>query len=251
MMVLLLLLFGAIPVCASAQPIGTPLEMRMEVTANPLSARPVERCEQAADVVLGTKQKWWASFGEAQSGPDHGRAMTRAPLRCGPGSLVDAAASAHGAGASAAFAFEISVYFGRIEDGVQKMEVTVASRRVSGFAGTAEPSYEESTVKRLLTAEQTEDYFMPLAIVGAAERSQLDAGELFLHLRIVPRHDSGASFGTVMVRSDSPGAEVLVDGGVVGRVPDSGVQTLRNLPVGEQELKVRDAAGREASRRCW
>src|SRR4030095_9530203 len=45
---------------------------------------------------------------------------------------------------------------------------------------------------------------------------------------------------------DTPGAEILLDGGFVGHVSERGSTLLKNVLVGDREVRVRDFSGREA-----
>src|SRR5205823_3305848 len=57
-----------------------------------------------------------------------------------------------------------------------------------------------------------------------------------------------ADYGAISIRSNTPGAELLLDGGRAGRTSKGQDLLLRNVPVGEREIRIRDGHGREARR---
>jgi formylglycine-generating enzyme required for sulfatase activity len=59
------------------------------------------------------------------------------------------------------------------------------------------------------------------------------------------REDSAATYGVVSVTSGMKDAEILLDGGVVGKVSAGSETTLRNVPVGWREVRARDSSGHD------
>ena len=50
-------------------------------------------------------------------------------------------------------------------------------------------------------------------------------------------------YGAVSIRSDAAGAEILLDGGLVDRTSQGKTAFLRNVPVGDHEVRIREASG--------
>jgi formylglycine-generating enzyme required for sulfatase activity len=57
---------------------------------------------------------------------------------------------------------------------------------------------------------------------------------------------AAATYGSIAVKADVPGAEILLDGGFVGRTTVRSPTLLENVIAGEREVLVRDFSGREA-----
>jgi formylglycine-generating enzyme required for sulfatase activity len=63
--------------------------------------------------------------------------------------------------------------------------------------------------------------------------------------------EPAASYGTVSVSADVPGAKVLLDGGLVGRIAEGSPILVKNVLAGTREIRVRDLSGREALRQVF
>jgi formylglycine-generating enzyme required for sulfatase activity len=61
-----------------------------------------------------------------------------------------------------------------------------------------------------------------------------------------PVAPSATDYGAVSIRSEVSGAEILLDGGLVGRTSQDKRAFLRNVPVGDHDLRVRETSGRVA-----
>jgi formylglycine-generating enzyme required for sulfatase activity len=59
------------------------------------------------------------------------------------------------------------------------------------------------------------------------------------------RQGTGPGYGTLSVKADAPGAEILLDGGLVGRIRENAPTDLTGIPAGTREIVVRDFSGRE------
>jgi formylglycine-generating enzyme required for sulfatase activity len=83
-------------------------------------------------------------------------------------------------------------------------------------------------------------------VASTTARPALGIDEVFLRLAArAVEHEEDAVYGSVVVTAHTPGAEILLDGGVVGEVPASKEITLRNVPVGRREVGMRDTTGHD------
>jgi len=88
---------------------------------------------------------------------------------------------------------------------------------------------------------------VPILIATAKETDEFRVRELLLRFR-ASAAGSGppVEYGEVAVAADVPRAEIFLDGGPVGRTSSDGPVVLGAARVGEREVVVRDASGREA-----
>ena len=77
------------------------------------------------------------------------------------------------------------------------------------------------------------------------ETDRLRVRELLLRFRAIGSRPR-AAYGEVAVAADVPRADILLDGGIVGRTSAEGPVVIAPVHVGESEIVVRDPSGREA-----
>lgn len=140
------------------------------------------------------------------------------------------------------------------ERGDFSLEISLALSKRAGFDAQGAPSYESVTVKRSAFVFGEGEIVVPLLVAGAKESEELGVREVLLRLQATsaPRRE-GSAYGAISVSSPLSGAEILLDGGVVGRIEAGGPTVLANVRVGEREIGVRDASGRRVRRwvRVW
>jgi formylglycine-generating enzyme required for sulfatase activity len=82
-------------------------------------------------------------------------------------------------------------------------------------------------------------------ISDPTEKEAFRVFDVLLRFRATPAR-GGATYGAVAVLSDTPRAHIMLDGGIVGRTLEGTATVLRNVRVGDRELRVSDLSGREA-----
>jgi formylglycine-generating enzyme required for sulfatase activity len=109
-----------------------------------------------------------------------------------------------------------------------------------------EPIYQQSQVNREFFFSESQDAFVPLLVATDVEREALGLHEVYLRVAVgTVNEESRAAYGVVTVTSGFDEAELLLDGGVAGKISAEEETTLRNVRVGPREVGVRDATGRE------
>src|SRR5262249_61089687 len=86
---------------------------------------------------------------------------------------------------------------------------------------------------------------VPILVASPKETDEVRVRELLLRLRATGSR-SRAEYGEVAVAADIPRADILLDGGIVGRTSSEGPVVIAPVRVGEREVVVRDSSGREA-----
>jgi len=237
-----------------AAPPTHPVTIAMEAFANAVEGGQGPRCDVSAEVGTGRNAEWWITMGEARPDPRGGWEGVDKAIRCGrspeetrvgPGSsprtpYLTATVS------TAAWLLPKPASPNR----VLHVEISLSLRKLSGFGATGVPSYERSTEKRtFLFVDFPGTALLPLIVANGREKEAFGVHEALIRIRATPAGIAGpAGYGALSVSSDLDGAELLLDGGVVGRMSAGKEAVVTNVRVGEREVSVRDSSGREVHR---
>ena len=132
---------------------------------------------------------------------------------------------------------------------VLQVVISLSLRKLLRFSPPGEPSYEQSNEKRSFFFPERGTVFLPLIAADRKETEAFKLHEALIKIRAELGKKEGAkTYGTVSVSSDLDGAELFLDGGMVGRVSAGKETVLTNVLVGDREVSVRDSSGREIRR---
>ena len=240
----------ALALAAWASPRATfaaaaPIWVRLELVENTAEGPAFERCRVASRVEKGGAARWRVVYGEARSVPDAGWTAIRARSSCGEATSGNEPGPAEFRGAPYLLV-DVALSPTETADGELRIEASLATRRLTGFAGGA-PSYQQETEKRVLRVPAGGSASFPLLIASQREKDEFRLRELLFRVRARelgagPRVD----YGEIAVAADVPRAEILLDGGPVGRTPSEGSVVIGPVRSGEREVVIRDPSGREA-----
>lgn len=247
------LVLGASLVAAAAATAATarvdrpaPL-LELEVLTNLLDGTEHPGCRAWVEPEAGKKRPAWVAFGAvAADAKDDWRAAS-ARSDCGGGRLGDVGTLSRRTPGIPYVILDLEAELGGSGTERSAVSVTLHTRRLSGFDASGRPGYA-SVADRTVTVGVESDALLPLLIPDAREREAFGIHEVWLRLRVRGARPA-AAYGAISVAADVPGAEILLDGGRVGRVSEPGPTILSNVLVGEREIAVRDFSGREARRR--
>jgi formylglycine-generating enzyme required for sulfatase activity len=125
------------------------------------------------------------------------------------------------------------------------LELLGSVREFSGFSPNGTARYETRSVRRTLRFERDAARALPLLLPDPDEAEALAVHEVVLKLRMASVERPGtASYGSIEISGDVPGATVLLDGGIVGRLPGAGSLTLAHVRTGRRQIELRDFSGR-------
>ena len=253
-----MLLLGALWVLVPGSGTGaTPsyhVTMSMEAFGNSVGGIPAPRCDASSTVETGKQTAWWITIGETGPTLQDGWEGVGNAVRCGGGSL-DELHVGSGSGLRTPYLMAtISMMAAVIEprlgpEKVLQVEIVLSLRKLSGFHDTGKPTYEQSMERRNFLFLERGTAFLPLIVANEQEKEAFKLHEALIRVRMELGENKGAAaYGTVSVSSDLNGAEVLLDGGMVGRVSAGQETVLTNILVGDHEVSVRDASGRTVHR---
>ena len=208
------------------RPSAKRIELRVETVAN-REGVPVERCE-VREVESANASPSFASWSTLSD---------TSGVRCGLGTFAGSMPAPSGTSLSPRLINEIAAAVGW-EPGAMDPGPVGAFQvflTITAKQGTGAPVMDRRTTR----LEPGEEYLVPVSL----------APEVLLRIRVGWAAREGATeYGAVSVIEAAPGSEVILDGGVAGRVGADGSILLASVPVGQRELRIHGAAGLVAAR---
>ena len=229
------------------------IKLSVEVIVNPVGGSPRSGCEASEEVRAFSKTEWWVAVAETRPHPQGGWEGVGSGIRCGSDSFEKVhAVSEDGSGNPYVIAAVSTVarLIPQMEDErVLLVDVSLALQKLSGFEKDGRPAYEQSQVKRSFSFSESGSAFIPLLVTNGMEQAVLGIHEVFLRVAAsLIVEESAAKYGVVSVTSEMKEAEVLLDGGVVGKISTGGEMTPRNVPAGLREVRARDSSGHDVGK---
>jgi formylglycine-generating enzyme required for sulfatase activity len=228
---------------------GRPLAVSIETIVNPVDGSPGPRCVAAGEVESSKQMESWIEFGEAKLQPPGAWEGTSSRIRCGAGPWDKASSDLGRLPKTPYLVVGVSMAARPLPEAVRLLEISLTRRRLSGVGRDGVPVYEQSVEKRSLFFSTEGETFIPLLVSDATERQAFGIHEVLVKLDVRRlKGEPAAAYGVISVTSGANGAEVLLDGGVVGTISSGRDTVLRNVRVGEREVGIRDSSGRETRR---
>jgi formylglycine-generating enzyme required for sulfatase activity len=215
------------------------VDVSFEVVVNDVAGTPRSGCESSDELETHSQRKWWVAIAEAIPHPE-GWEATGKGIRCG-------GPETSGTPYLLAEVSTVARLIRQMEDErVVEISVFASLQRLSGFDPSGKAIYQSSEVRRVLFFAEPRNAFVPLLVANGAEQEALGIHEVFLRVAVdIAGEESALAYGDVTVTSGSKEAELLLDGGVVGRISAGEETTLRNVKAGLRELRIRDSSGHE------
>ncbi len=257
MLTKLKLSLGALLVLAQSHSAGAFLprhrvQVSVEVIVNGVEGSSRSGCEAFEEIRTFVKKEVWVAIAETKPELPSGWEGVGNEVWCGTDSFENARSDVDVKDASAhpyliAGVSTVATLIPRMEDErVLMVSVSLSLQELSGFENGEKPVYEKSLVKREFSFSEMGSVFVPLLVANRIEQEAFGIHEVFLRVAARPvGEESGAAYGVVSVTSEMKDAEVLLDGGIVGKISTAGEITLQNVPVGLREVRARDSSGHD------
>jgi formylglycine-generating enzyme required for sulfatase activity len=244
---LLLVLTLLIRGCAEPHD-GPRLAIELDVEENRKDGCTSCGCRTNGALEPTTGSDWWIAFGAVAADPETGwRAVDRSS-RCGSGSFEAVGGALRETIGEPHLVVDLETQASLSPTGGGELRMHARIRRLSELDENGRPVYAESQQTRLLAFEDEGSSTFPLLIADPREAESFGVHDVLLRVRATLLGDEpAASYGSLSVSADVPGAEVLLDGGFVGRIAAGEPTLLANVRAGTREVRVRDFSGREAS----
>jgi hypothetical protein len=229
-----------------------PVSITIDVFGNFDAALRIPGCMASQEVVTGTRTDWWLTFGAVNRGDaDAPWKASGNAIRCGRGSLAGVSADRqmvpYITATLTASAAPESTRLG--PDRSLALQVTLTIRKLVDWRAAADPRYDESVQKRIVYLTEGGSSTLPVLLPNESERSGFKAHEVLLRVDSTLRlKTAAAAFGTLLVTSNIDGADVLLDGGLVGKSSREGELRVENVSEGEHEIALRTPQGQTTYR---
>jgi formylglycine-generating enzyme required for sulfatase activity len=228
---------------------GLLVAIELESKENRLDGCTACGCRTKGELELGGKQRWWISFGLVTSDTREGWRAASSSGHCGSGSFEETSSDFRRTVGIPYVIVDLSTTAAALPAGEVELEARVKIDKFSGFDEDGHAVYAHSKPQRMLRFVDEGELTLPLLIADQRETESFAVHEVFLRLRAeVLEREPAASYGLLSVSADVPGAEVLLDGGFVGRIAEGQPTLLKNVLAGRREIRVRDFSGRAAAR---
>ena len=237
---------AAVTIAVPGAPVrAAPVWTRLELVENTAEGPAFDRCQIEATLEKGQTARWRVYFGEARVDAKSGWSAIRPSSGCAPAPAGQAATwTLRG---SPYFLVDVAVGPASVAGREVLIEAAFSTQRLTGFAEGGAPAYETRTEKRTLRVPEGGSAVVPILIATTRETDELGVRELLLKFRgSAPGSRPKVEYGELAVAADVPRAEIFLDGGFVGRTSSDEPVVVGAVRVGEREIVVRDASGREA-----
>jgi len=206
-------------------------------------------CRARGALDPGTEGRWWVSFGLVRADDQGGWETVTSSSHCGVGSFEEVAPDFGRTVGTPYVVLGLSLTAAVPPAGEVSLDTRWSVQKLSGFGEGGEPVYGRRTEQRLLRFAEEEDLAFPLMVADGPETEAFGVHEVLLQLRVsLLGRGPARAYGSLAVSADVPGGEVLLDGGLVGRVAEGHPTLLENVLAGTREIRVRDFSGREVRR---
>jgi formylglycine-generating enzyme required for sulfatase activity len=240
----MLIWFPSVPARAAAA--GRTVWARLELVENSAEGPAYDRCELEATLDSSRTAHWRYFFGEARADSNSGWAAIRSGSGCAQAGSERTAPTWTLRG-SPYFLVDVALGQTTVSGHEVLIEAALSVQKLTGFSQGGAPAYETTTQKRTLRAPEGGSAVIPILVANPKETEEFQVRELLLRFRAsATGSQPPVEYGEVAVAADVPRAEIFLDGGFVGRTSSDGPVTLAAVRLGEREVVVRDASGREA-----
>jgi formylglycine-generating enzyme required for sulfatase activity len=230
----------------SIQARAAPVWTRLELVENTAEGPAFDRCQIEAALEKGQTARWRVFYGEARADPNSGWSAIRSSSGCVQAGTEHAARTWTLRG-SPYFLVDVAVGQFSVLGREVVIEAAFSVQSLTGFAQGGAPAYATRTEKRTLRVQDGGSAVVPILVARQRETDEFGVRELLLKFRVSAAGSRPpVEYGELAVAADVPRAEILLDGGFVGRTSSNGPVVLGAVRVGEREVIVQDASGREA-----
>jgi sulfatase modifying factor 1 len=238
---------AAVTIARPATPARTaPVWTRLELVENSAEGPAFDRCQLEATLEKNRTAHWRVFFGEARADAGSAWSAIRPSSGCAQAGTQQATASWTLRG-SPYLLIDATLGPAGVSGRDVLVEAAFSVQTLTGFAEGGAPTYATRTERRTLRVPEGGSAVVPILIASQRETDEFGVRELLLKLRAKavgsrPKVD----YGELAITADVPRAEIFLDGGLVGRTSSDGPVVLGAVRVGEREVIVQDASGREA-----
>jgi len=219
---------------------------RLELVENTAEGSAFDRCQIEATLEKDRTTRWRLFYGEARADSSSGWSAIRSSSGCAQAGAEPASRMWTLRG-SPYVLMDVAVGPARVSGHEVLIEAAFSFQNLTGFALGGAPVYQTRTEKRVVRVPEGGSAVVPILAASQKETDEFRVRELLLRFRASA---AGArppvEYGELVVAADVPRAEIFLDGGFVRRTSSEEPVVLNAVRVGQREVIIRDASGREA-----
>ena len=209
-------------------------------------------CRLKTMIERGRSSDWWITFGLVvpdsvpnSSGMAANWQVWTASSHCGPGTFSGVEKDFAQTVGIPYLVYDLSIAPVSVSKDEIDLRVTLQQKKLSKFHGD-QPGYQGTDKERQFRfAPSNREVVFPLLLADSTEKELFQIHEVLVRMTAnVPGTTAPASYGAVAVSADAPGAEILIDGGVVGQIGEGHPAVIDNVLAGNRMISVRDLSGR-------
>jgi hypothetical protein len=203
-------------------------------------------CQSSTVIPGGRKQLWWMTFGlvEPGKGVEWTRSGPQGFSYCGWGAFESVEKEFTRTKGIPYAIVEIETSLGQVDKTGAGMAVSGSVRKLSGFGRRAQPKYDSEPFEQTRRFAPSMQSVITVFAADEKERAEFQVHEILVSLEGFLLGDEEAAYGNIVLESDMPGAAILLNGELAGRVREAQSFEIENLPTGELAVGVRDYSGR-------
>jgi formylglycine-generating enzyme required for sulfatase activity len=221
----------------------------MESRDNTLDGCTACGCRVQGHLEPGEEGSWWIAFGLVTLDAQGDWAASDSSSRCGRGSFEQVRPSFERTIGTPYVILDFETTASVSAAGESDLETRSSLQKLSDLDPDGKPAYVSSARTRQLRFSEEATISLPLLLADSREKEAFGVHEVLLQLRAtILKREPAASYGRISLSADVPGAEVLLEGGLVGRVVEGRPMLLKNVRVGTRAIRIRDFSGREVRR---
>ena len=242
---------GVSPVMtATARPKGAPpVEAVLEVKTLVNTIDGSERCGCGTIniVDVGKTHALWITFGKATPHTQDGWEPGARSTRCGSGSFEDVISNFSQTVGTPYMIVDFSATPVAEPAGALNLSVSLRIRTLASVDKSGKPIYSSRTDNRTIRIESAGAVTLPLLVGDPDAEEAFAVHEVLLRLsaRILSQ-DAPATYGSISVSSDVPGARIFLGEAFVGTISEERATLVTNVVAGITEVSVRDFSERGA-----
>lgn len=205
-------------------------------------------CRLTAGIQGSDPARFWITFGIVKSDRAPNWEAESAYSYCGTGDFKNAREDFRATIGEPYLIADISIEVDKHRKSGPVLKADIQLAELESYTQRNDADYARSRLRRRMHEAEGRELIIPLFTAGSDAEERFQVHEVLLGLRSwsVPAGRS-VEFGGIRIGSDVPGAKVLLDGGLAGRIGAENSLMLANVPEGRHEVSVMDFSERQAS----
>jgi sulfatase modifying factor 1 len=206
-------------------------------------------CRSTGIVNSGESGTWWGSFGLVEPAEDGGwkRRGPAALSYCGRGRFDEVRNAFYETEGIPYAIVEIQVRLISDESDKPSLEVEWSVETLESLNRRGKPRYQPRAIQSPALPVPGSESAVTVFTAGDREMAEFGIYEVMASVSAQALAGDSSAYGTIALEGDYPGAEIMLAGGLLGRIAEDETVLLEGIPAGQWNLEVRDYSGKTSS----